>query len=121
MPFLVKIMARKSSKDKNLDLALKFRDYLLFELMGENMGKKPEHEVPKGQATFAEKKAFLDTMLKAAEQGRKSAEDQPEISGLDMIRSRLNGDRTSRGERDFGGESEGGTDESAASTLDTES
>lgn len=90
------LMARRS-KDKNLELALKFRDYLLFELMGDNMGKKPEHAIPESAATFAEKKAFLDTMLKAAEQGRKSSEDEEPESMLDTIKKGLqkNGSGTS--------------------------
>ena len=108
-----KIMAKRSSGDKNLDLALKFRDYLLWELMGDNMGKKPEHDVPKGQTTFAEKKAFLDTMLKAAEQSRKSSEDIDQPSGLDLIRKQLNGDRTDRNRRDIERATEGSSDDAS--------
>lgn len=86
--------------DRNLKIALEFRDYLLWSLMGDNMGKKPSHPVPDNTTTFSEKKTFLDSMLKAAELSRKHTEDKEDESGLDLIRKNLNVSAASGSKRD---------------------
>lgn len=87
-------MARKRKSD--LELAQDFRNYLLWTLMGDNMGTKPEHELPKNDTTFAEKKAFLDSMLKTAELAKKVAPEKEEMSGIDLIRKNINDGKASR-------------------------
>jgi len=89
-------MAKK--RDKNMEMALRFRDHLLWELMGDNMGTKPEHPVPANTATFAEKKGLLSEMVKLAELSRKSSSEDETESGLDLIkRSLKDGSGTGRG------------------------
>lgn len=87
-------MARKRKSD--LELAQSFRDYLLWTLMGDNMGTKPEYELPKNETTFAEKKAFLDSMLKTAELAKKVAPEKEEMSGIELIRKNINDGKSSR-------------------------
>lgn len=113
-------MARKRKSD--LELAQDFRNYLLWTLMGDNMGTKPEHDLPKNDTTFAEKKAFLDSMLKTAELAKKVAPEKEEMSGIDLIRKNINDGKSSRskgnpwnpGESDSSGsgEEEGSENES---------
>src|ERR1700722_14168742 len=110
-------MAKRKSPETRLQEAYDFQDFLLWVLMGQNMGKKPEHPVPEGIATFPEKKAFLDLMFKSAEQGRKSQEDKPEVSGLDMLRKGLANERRESSSRGNSREadSESGSDSESAS------
>lgn len=97
-------MAKKYTiNNKSLKLASQFRDLLLYQLMGDNIGKKPEFPIPASEATFAEKKGLYAELLKHAQIELKIEEDQPEQSGLDIIRRSLNGSRASRGARDHGG------------------
>lgn len=113
---------RKKISTRKLDEAYKFQDYLLWELMGDNMGTKPKHPLPEGKVTFPEKKAFLDTMFKGAEQGRKNEEEQEPISGLDLIKGRLADERresTSRG--NTWGAAENSADESDPSAISAKS
>lgn len=102
-------MAKGKGADTRLQEAYEFQDYLLWMLMGENMGKKPKHPLPDGIATFPEKKAFLDTMFKGAEQGRKSKEEVVQPGFLEIMRKQQNGDRADKRRRDSWGR-EGGAD-----------
>ena len=107
---------RRRNTDRSLKMVLKYRDLLLWEVTSGNMGTKPVIPIKNEIATFAEKKGLLSEMIKIAELERKNAEDQPEVSGLDMIRKQLNGSGTSGRERDTGGDSEDSPDESPTDT-----
>lgn len=103
-------MRKRTTQNKSLKLASQFRDLLLYQLMGDNMAKKPEFPIPISDASFAEKKGLYAELLKHAQIELKVDEDQPEQSGLDMIRKQLNGDRTFGSGRNYGGTAESSTD-----------
>lgn len=104
-------MARQP-KSPALQDAKKFYKLLLYEASGGNLGTKPEHEIVNQTADFGEKKALLAEIIKLAMLEQKSLEDQPEVSGLDLIRRGLaNGNRASGSRGNNGGTgSEGGFD-----------
>lgn len=105
----------KQRKSQALIDAKKFYKLLLYEASGGNLGTKPEKEVKNQTADFAEKKGLLAEIIKLAVLEQKAIEDQPEVSGLDMIRSQLNGNRADRSTGNFGGTSESSSDESSGS------
>lgn len=84
--------------EKNLKLALDYRDILLWQITNGNMGAEPKIPIVGDTTTFSEKKAFLDTMLKAAAQVRQSNDGVEETSGFDLIRKKINDGKTSRSE-----------------------
>lgn len=93
-------MARQRKSQAMTD-AKKFYRLLLWEASGGNLGTKPEIEVKNQTADFGEKKGLLSEIIKLATLEQKAIEDEPEVSGLDMIRKQLNGDRTDRSGRDI--------------------
>ena len=112
----------KQPKSPALQDAKKFYKLLLYEASGGNLGTKPEHEIVNQTADFGEKKALLAEIIKLAMLEQKSLEDQPEVSGLDLIRKGLaNGNRTDRSRGDHGGTStESSSDsEPAADTAES--
>lgn len=113
-------MARQR-KSQALNDAKKFYRLLLYEASGGNLGTKPEIEVKNQTADFSEKKGLLAEIIKLATLEQKAIEDQPEVSGLDMLRSQINGSRTSTSRGNSGRTSESGDDESTddASGLET--
>ena len=112
----------KRAKNKTLTDAQKYYQLLLYEASGGVLGVAPTVEQKQSNATFAEKRGLLDTIVKIAQFEDKSNEDEEAPSGLDIIRKQLNGDRADRRRRDNGGASESGSDESTADdTPSTES
>ena len=90
----------RQRKSQALSDAKKFYKLLLYEATGGNLGTKPEKEIKNQVADFGEKKGLLAEIIKLATIEQKSIEDQPEVSGLEMIRNQLNGSRSSGSERD---------------------
>lgn len=113
----------RQKKSQALADAKKFYKLLLYEATGGNLGTKPEVEIKNQMADFGEKKGLLAEIIKLAQIEQKSIEDQPEVSGLDMIRNQLNGSRTGAGRGNIGGTSEDSTDDATddSSSLSTES
>jgi hypothetical protein len=110
----------RQRKSQALIDAKKFYKLLLYEASGGNLGTKPEKEVKNQTADFAEKKGLLAEIIKLAVLEQKAIEDQPEVSGLDMLRRGLqNGSGSIGSERDFGGAAESPSDESS-DNLSTE-
>ena len=93
---------KRQGKTDSLVMAKSFRDLLLYEISGGNMGKKPEHDI-KSETTFSEKSAFLDKMIKIAALEHKGKDDEEEASGFDLIREQINAGRKNKRGGDFGG------------------
>lgn len=112
-------MSRKRKDD--LEIAKKFRDLLLWEITGGNMGKRPENPVKKEVATFGEKRGFLDSMIKIAALERKEG-DEGEESGFDLIRSQMNaGRKNGRAGNIWAVTTKGSEPEPAAGSSETDS
>lgn len=109
----------RQRKSQALNDAKKFYKLLLYEATGGNLGTKPEVEIKNNTADFGEKKGLLSEIIKLATLEQKSIEDQPEVSGLDMIRNQLNGNRTDRGRRDNGGADESSADDDADESAES--
>ena len=71
---------KRQGKTDSLVMAKSFRDLLLYEISGGNMGKKPEHDI-KSETTFSEKSAFLDKMIKIAALEHKGKDDEEKTKG----------------------------------------
>ena len=97
-------------------MALEYRDLLLYQISGGNMGKKPEIDIPDDIATFSEKKALLSEMIKLADIEQKNHEDEEPESGLDLIKKGLrDADReNSRGGNPWGTAESGSDDTDGA-------
>ena len=81
------------------------------------MGTKPEIPIENESTTFAEKKGLLAEMIKLAELERKGAEEQEEITGLDLIRKQINGSGTGTSRGAFE-RAESGFDDEAGTSGD---
>lgn len=76
------------------------------------MGKAPEGQSQENIATFGEKKALLDTLLRVAEMERKDVIENEEPSAFDIIKKEMrHGGRAGRGRGDSWGEPESASDE----------
>jgi len=107
----------RQRKSQALNDAKKFYRLLLWEASGGNLGTKPELEIKSQVADFGEKKGLLAEIIKLATLEQKAIEDQPEMSGLDLLRKGLANERresTSRG--NSGGTTEDSSDESPTDT-----
>lgn len=107
----------KKRKPQTLSDAKKYYKQLLYEASGGNLGSRPEAEIKNTSMTFAEKRGLLDSIIKIAQMEAKSAGDEEEPSGLELIKRNLDADRTDRGSRDHG-RAESGADESSGSSED---
>lgn len=105
-------MRKRNTQNKTLKMASQLRDLLLYQIGGVNLAKKPEFDIPITDASFAEKKGLYAELLKHAQIELKIDEDQPEQSGLDLIRKQLNDDRTYSSRGNNGGATESDSDES---------
>lgn len=103
----------KRAKNKTLNDAQKYYQLLLYEASGGILGVEPDKKQKQTNATFAEKRGLLDTIIKVAQLEDKSNEDVEQPSGMDIIRRQLNGDRANRSRRDYGGATESGSDDAS--------
>lgn len=83
-------MAKRRKKGPSI--VKQFSDLLLYEITGGNMGTAPKTEIKSEVATFGEKRAFLDTLIKIAVLEKKDDDDDQE-GGFETIlkQSRKNG------------------------------
>lgn len=103
-------------KKSTLPDAQKFAQLLLYQATGGSMGKAPENQSQENIATFGEKKALLDTLLRVVEMERKDLVENEELSAFDIIKKEMrHGGGTGRSRRDSWGESESGSDEAGIS------
>lgn len=99
----------KKRKSQVLTDAKKFYKILLYNASGGNLGTEPEKKVTDNSITFAEKRGFLDSLIKIAQLEAKSNEGFEEESGFDKIRKDIYASRESERPGDTGGDTESGS------------
>lgn len=105
----------KKRKPQTLNDARRLYRLLLWNASNGNLGTEPEKTLSNEGITFAEKRGLLDSIIKIAQMEAKSAGNEEEPSGLELIKRNLNADRADWSPRNHGG-SEGGSDEFAGSS-----
>lgn len=95
----------RKKKSQTLTDAKKFYKLLLFEASGGNLGTKPELTVKNEGMTFAEKRGFLDSLIKISELERKAAESDEGESFFDKLKGKSNAGGT-----DWSGGNNGGAE-----------
>jgi hypothetical protein len=113
----------KKKKSQVINDAKKYYKLLLWEATGGSLGSEPE-AAPNGKksdATFAEKRGLLDSLIKIAQLEAKGNEGFEDESGFEKIRKDIYASRENGRAGNLGGtESEGGSDDAGASSEDAD-
>lgn len=89
-------MARKRNT-LSLSKAKRYSDLLLYEATGGTIGTAPSGKSE--TMTFGEKRGLLDSLIKIASLEQRDVDDNPEESGMDLIRKQI----AKRNDEDGGG------------------
>lgn len=109
----------KKRKSQVINDAKKYYKLLLYEASGGALGSKPEGEGKKSDATFAEKRGLLDSLIKIAQLEAKGNEGFEDESGFEKIRKDIYASRENGRAEDIG-RVEGSFDDSGTDSEDAD-
>lgn len=99
--------------------AQKLYKLLLYEVSGGTLGQAPDSKLFENQnITFGDKNKVLDNIIKISEIERRNAADTEDMSGFDLIRSKINAGNTSGNGRNSRRSTEDSADEPESDTSD---